>query len=56
MRAGCRSDFLANTIPHSFNRFLKMKKNIFEILVATVSTFLKPNKPATSAIMKNTMA
>ncbi len=34
----------------------KIKKNIFEILVATVSTPLKPNKPATTAIIKNTMA
>ena len=35
---------------------IKMKKNILEILVAPDSTPLKPNKPATIAMIKNTIA
>ena len=35
---------------------IKMKKNTFAILVAPDSTPLKPNKPATTAITKNTIA
>jgi len=33
-----------------------MKKNILEILVAPDSMPLNPNKPATTAMMKNTIA
>jgi hypothetical protein len=33
-----------------------MKKNILEILVAPDSMPLNPSKPATTAIMKNTIA
>lgn len=35
---------------------IKMKKNILAILVAPDSTPLKPNKPATIAMIKNTIA